>query len=457
MASGDVNGDDLEDLYIGGAHEQAGQLFVQTERGFSPVKNVAFEQDANHEDMEALFVDLDADGDLDLYVVSGGNEFAERSPNYQDRIYLNDGKGQFTKQDESEVYNYTIIGKSVTRIDFDQDGDSDLIVGNRIKAQQYPLHEPSLIYENVNGTLQNATARVAPDFEDFGLVNKVISTDINNDGWEDFIAVGEWTHIGIFLNENGVFRDISNRSGLDREKGWWFSITETDVNKDGYKDYLVGNVGLNLKHKASNEIPLRVYADDFDLNGTLDMVLSYPHEGQYVSARGREVSTQQMPFLAKKVTSYSQFANSTVEDLFGESIHMAYQREVNQFKSLLLLNDGKGSFRKIELPNRAQSIPILDADGFDFNGDGFEDLLVVGNIFHTEPETPKLDNAFGLILISNQKDGYETLGPERTGFYLNGDARTVKVIQHKGLNKSLAIIGVNNGPVEVFELSSSQN
>ncbi len=456
IARGDANGDGKEDLYIGGAHKQAGQLFLQDARGFTKKKNTAFEMDWDHEDMEALFIDIDNDGDNDLYVVSGGNEFMERAEQFQDRIYLNDGMGHFERQVSTEVDNYTISGKSVTKIDFDKDGDTDLIVGNRIKAQKYPLHEPSLIYENVNGTLQNATARVAPDFEDFGIVNKVISTDINNDGWEDFIAVGEWTHIGVFLNENGVFRDISAESDLNNEKGWWFSVTETDVNKDGNKDYVIGNIGLNHKYKPSPGSPLRIYADDFDLNGTLDMVLSYLHEGRYVPARGKEASTQQMPMLAKKVTTYSQFANSSVEDLYGESIHMAYQREANQFKSLLLLNDGQGKFRKIELPSRAQSIPILDGESYDINGDGFDDLILVGNIFHTEPDTPRLDNPFGLLLLSDQKDGYEVLGPEETGFYIDGDAKSVKLVKHDALKKTFVVVGINDGPLEVFELNSSQ-
>lgn len=159
--------------------------------------------------------------------------------------------------------------------------------------------------------------------------------------------------------------------------------------------------------------------------------------------------------LAKKVTTYNQFANSSVEDLYGESIHVAYQRDVNQFKSLLLVNNGQGKFRKIELPSRAQSIPILDGQTLDFNGDGFEDLILVGNIYHTEPGTPRLDNPFGLLLISNQKDGYDILGPESTGFYLNGDAKSVRLVNHLTQKKTFAVVGVNNGPVEVFELKIS--
>ncbi|RLD29583.1 MAG: hypothetical protein DRI75_02835 [Bacteroidetes bacterium] len=455
ITKGDANGDGKDDVYIGGAHKQAGQLFIQTNKGFLKVDNTVFNEDAHYEDMEALFIDIDNDNDNDLYVVSGGSEFIDRSGSLKDRIYLNDGNGNFSRVTGTEIDLYTISGKTVTKIDFDKDGDYDLIVGNRIKPQKYPLHEPSLIYENVNGTFTNVTGNVAPDFEDFGIVNKVIATDFNNDGWEDFIAVGEWTHIGLFINENGVFRDISNNSKLDSEKGWWYSITETDVNNDGNKDYLIGNIGLNIKFKVSPEKPLRVYADDFDLNGTLDVVLSYKYNGNFVPARGKECSTQQMPFLSKKIPTYHQFANSTIEDLYGEKIYTSYQREANQFKSILLLNDGNGKFRKIPLQNMAQTIPILDGETYDLNKDGFEDIIVVGNIYNTEAETPRLDNAYGLVLISNKKDGYTVLGPDKTGLYINGNAKSIKVIEQTFFNKILAIIATNNAEVEIFEMNST--
>jgi hypothetical protein len=456
ITKGDANGDGKDDVYIGGAAKQAAQLFIQTNKGFLKVNNTVFNEDARFEDMEALFIDIDNDNDNDLYVVSGGSEFIDRSKNLQDRIYLNDGEGKFSRLSSSDIYDYTISGKSVSKIDFDKDGDYDLIVGNRIIPQKYPLHEPSLIYENVNGTFKNVTANVAPDFEDFGIVNKVIATDINNDGWEDFIAVGEWTHIGVFINEKGVFKDISSKSNLDKEKGWWYSVTETDINNDGNKDYLIGNIGLNIKFKVSTDNPLRVYAEDFDLNGTLDVVLSYKYDGNFVPARGKECSTQQMPFLSKKITTYHQFANSTIEDLYGEKIYTAYQREANQFKSILLLNEGDGKFKIIELPNMAQTLPILDGDTYDFNHDGFEDIIVVGNIYNTEPETPRLDNAYGLVLISNKKDGYTVLGPDKTGLYIDGNAKSIKVIEHTSLKKIFAVVATNNGEAEIFELNNSK-
>jgi len=213
-------------------------------------------------------------------------------------------------------------------------------------------------------------------------------------------------------------------------------------------------MGLNNKLKASKEKPLRIYADDFDENGTHDIVLSYQYDGKYVPLRGKECSTQQMPFISKRIKSYYEFANSSLEDIYGQKLQTSYNREVNEFKSILLLNKGENKFKKIILPAMAQTMPILDGDTFDFNQDGFEDLIVVGNIYNTEVETPRLDNPYGLVLLSNKKDNYTVLPPKNTGLYLNGNAKSVELIHHKKLNKILAIIAVNNGKTELFELNA---
>lgn len=452
IAKADVNGDSLDDILIGGAFGQAAQLYLQNENGFNAIVTPDFENDANYEDMEALFIDIDNDSDQDLYVVSGGSEFTSRSPQLKDRVYFNDGNGNFTKSVYAEMDNYTISGKTVTKIDFDQDGDQDIIVGNRIVPQQYPIHEPSIIYLNDNGSFKNVTGQIAPEFEDFGMVNKVIATDFNNDGWQDFIAVGEWTHIGLFLNSNGTFTDISAQNGLDNEKGWWFNVTETDVNNDGLKDYLVGNIGENIKFKVSKQKPLRVYADDFDNNGTHDVVLSTIFNDRFVPVRGKECSTQQMPFISEKIPTFNEFANSTLEDIYGEKIYSSYQREANQFKTVILLNQGDGNFKTIELPKMVQSMPILDAANIDYNGDGIQDLIVVGNIYETEVETPRLDNPFALVLQSNGKDGYEIIGPEKTGLYIKGNAKSVEIIKNQ--NKTIVLVGCNDSEVEIFEFNS---
>ena len=306
----------------------------------------------------------------------------------------------------------------------------------------------------MNGVFKNITAKIAPEFANFGIVNKIITTDFNNDGWQDFIVVGEWTHIGVFINDKGTFKDISSSSKLDTEKGWWNSITETDVNNDGLKDYVIGNIGLNIKFKATKKKPLRIYADDFDNNGTHDVVLSYQYEGKYVPLRGKECSTQQMPFISNKIKSYYEFANASIEDIYGVNINASYNREVNEFKSILLLNKGNNIFKKMVLPTMAQTMPILDGATFDFNNDGFDDLIIVGNLYNTEVETPRLDNPYGLVLLSNKKDNYTVLTPEKTGLYLNGNAKTVELVHHKKLNKTFAIIAVNNGKTEVFEINN---
>ena len=449
ITKGDVNGDTKEDIYIGGAKGQAGQLFIQSGKGFITTNIPAFKSDAGYEDMEALFIDIENDGDNDLYVVSGGSEFNERSPELKDRLYINDGKGNFSKAASSDIDAYTISGKSITKIDFDKDGDLDIIVGNRIKPQQFPIHEPSIIYQNNNGVFTNVTRLVAPEFEDFGIVNKVITTDFNNDGWDDFIAVGEWTSVGMFLNNNGVFENIAGKNGLDKEIGWWFNVTETDINNDGNKDYLLGNVGKNIKFKVSVDKPLRVYADDFDDNGTNDLVLSYKYNNIFVPARGRECTSLQMPFIAEKIPTFNEFANSSLQDIYGEGLNTAYEREVNQFNSMLLINNGDGTFKKVILPIMAQTMPILDAASIDYNNDGFEDLVIVGNIYNTEVETPRLDNPYGLILVSNTKNGYNVVEPKESGFYLSGNAKSVETVSING--KSYIIVANNNSSIEVFE------
>lgn len=445
MTTGDVNGDGLDDIYIGGAHKQAGALFINKGDAYQAKALASFKEDAKHEDMESLFFDADNDGDLDLYVVSGGSEFSNSDSKLRDRLYLNDGSGNFTKDVTSGIEDYSFSGKTISKIDFDKDGDLDLLVGNRIVPQNYPISVPSIVYENNNGKFTNVTNRVCKDLSNFGIINKIITTDINNDGWEDFIAVGEWTHIGIFLNENGVFKDISGKSKLNDEKGWWFNVTETDVNNDGLKDYVVGNVGSNIKFKVKKDKTLRIYADDFDSNGTLDVVLSQQYNGIFVPSRGKECSTQQMPFISQKIPTYGQFARSSLEDIYGDKIFSAYQKEVNQFKSLVLINQGDGIFKKTVLPVMAQTMPILDADVIDINNDGFEDLVIAGNIYNTEVETPRLDNNYALILVSNQKDNYEVISAEQSGLYTEGNIKSIEIVD------DLLIMASNNGETKTFK------
>lgn len=446
MSKGDLNGDGLEDFYVGGASGQEGTVYVQQRYGFKATKLPKLA--AKQEDMESLFVDVDQDGDQDLIVLSGGTEFENSSKLYQNRLYRNNGQGGF----KLEALDGTLFNsKTVTSLDFDKDGDQDLVIGNRIAPQHYPTFQASQLLENRDGTFVDVTEEKAQGLQDFGMVNKVITTDFNGDGNQDIIAVGEWTGIGFFLNDNGSFTNVSSDYGMDTEKGWWFSIIETDVNSDGHPDYVVGNIGKNIKYKATAAKPFKVFSSDFDDNGTFDLVLSNDYNGTYVPARGKECSTQQMPFISEKFETYEAFANATLQDIYGEKLEDAYSAEVSTFASKLLLNDGNGAFTISDLPALAQMAPALSMVAHDVNKDGHEDLVMVGNIFETEVETPRYDGGNGVVLLSNGSDGYTVQGPAQSGLYIQGNAKSLIRLTHKESAKVILVAGVNDNKVQVFE------
>jgi len=450
MAKGDANGDGLEDVYIGGASGQSGQLYLQTDSGnFYKKKIEAFTLDRSYEDMQSIFFDFDNDKDLDLFIVSGGNEFANSSSLYADRLYINDGSGNYSKAKIDELTINPKSGKSVDVIDFDKDGDLDILVGNRIIAQSYPNFVPSTLWKNDNGNLKDVTKIIAPELLSFGIINDVIATDFDSDGWTDFIAIGEWSEIGIFKNRKGVFSKQINQNEIANTKGWWFTIQETDINNDGLPDYILGNAGLNIKFKASSKKPFKVFANDFDNNGTPDIVLSKEYNGQYVPVRGRECSSQQMPFIQQKFDTYSKFANANLLDIYGDELNNAYVGEVNEFKSILLVNKGEGNFEKTMLPIEAQLFPIMKVVFKDLNGDGYEDAIIGGNIYETEVETPRLDAFSGLALLSNGTTGYYPMPWSESGILFNGNIKDLTLIDRPKKNM-LLIASQNNGPLEIY-------
>lgn len=453
VVKGDVNGDGIEDIFVGGAAGQTGQLFVQTATGFALKKVVALEKDKAYEDLGAIFFDAEGDGDQDLLVVSGGNEFAENDKFLENRLYLNDGKGTLTSANFDTNGDHRFeYSKSVVTLDYDQDGDQDVVIGNRIKPGHFPVSAASVLYRNENGIFTDVTSEVIPSLLNFGIVNDIIATDFDGDGLRDLIAVGEWSSIGMFKNTGTGFDRVDSTMGLGEERGWWFSITETDVNADGLPDYIVGNIGKNVKYKASKESPFKVFASDFDDNGTFDIVLSAEYNGNYVPARGKKCSTQQMPFISEKFKTYNEFANATLADIYGEKINTAYQKEVTTFSSKLLLNRGEGIFVAKDLPGLAQSGPILSVVQEDFNGDGFLDLILGGAIYETEVETPRYDASDGVVLLSNKIDGYTSISGVASGLRLEGNIKSLELVSHKGLHKKILLAGVNNGALQIVDL-----
>lgn len=453
ITTGDANGDGVEDIYISGAAGQPGELYLQINGKFELKKIQAFKDDSLFEDMGALFFDIDQDGDEDLYVVSGGNEYEAYSSHYKDRIYINNGTGGFEKAKNAFADNIAESGVVVKKIDYDQDGDFDLILGNRLIPHKYPTAAKSYILQNNNGQFKDVTNEIAPEFSTFGLVNDVLITDFNQDGRLDFIVVGEWTSIGFFENSGAGFSNVAHKYGLSEKLGWWFSITETDVNNDQIPDYVFGNVGLNTKFDASTEKPFKIFGGDFDDNGTFDMMLSKKYKDEYVPVRGKECSSQQMPSISQKFSTYDAFANATIGDILEDKINTSLSLEVNDFRSFILVSNGSGGFVTEYLPNIAQTFPLLSCISFDINSDGFEDLILAGSIYNTEVETPRWDAGIGLVLLSNQKDNYLPVTASQSGLFIEGNVKDLALLHVASTNTDYILAVKNNEPLTLYKVN----
>jgi hypothetical protein len=459
LAKGDVNGDGLEDVFVGGAMGQAGQLYVQKKDGrFIRHKGAdeALAEDAACEDLDALLFDLENDGDLDLYVVSGGNAFPPQHKMYQDRLYINDG-GVFSR-DESRLPRFRESGGCVRACDYDEDGDLDLIVGGRHQPWSYPSPTLSRFLINENGVLKDATKTTAPDLIFLGMVTDLAWTDYDNDGDMDFIAVGEWMPITFFENQHGIFRKINKaeQPGQDvipHSTGWWYSIEKADIDRDGDDDYLVGNLGLNYKYKANPNEPFEVYYEDFDKNGSKDIVLSYYNFGEQYPLRGRSCSSEQVPELAEKFPTYDIFASSTIKTVYGEeNIERALHYAAQTFASVYIENKGHGTFKMTPLPNEAQLSSINDFEIQDFDGDTHDDILIAGNLFTSEIETTRNDAGNGLLLKGDGKGNWTPVSASVSGLFLPYD---VKQIQSINTNKgTYYLFGCNDDALKVYQIAS---
>ncbi|CAM4089133.1 VCBS repeat-containing protein [Zobellia roscoffensis] len=449
LAVADVNGDGLEDFYVGGASEQEGALFMQNNEGKFHRSNIeVWQRDSKHEDIGALFFDYDNDGDADLYVVSGGNEKSDDANFFQDRLYENNGDGIFMKTMNVLPYMNT-SGSRVVAGDYDNDGDQDLFVGGRLVAGQYPWPTKSYILKNEGGIFEDVTKQLAPDFNQLGMITDARWTDFDGNGTLDLIVVGEWTPILFYSNVNGVFKNVTDATGLENTSGWWSSITESDFDADGDMDYVVGNLGLNYKYQASPEAPFEVYADDFDENGRKDIVLSYYNFGKLFPVRGKSCSSQQMPSLSKKFEDYNSFASAELDEIYGKEklveAEIHYQAET--FATSYIENLGNGKFSLTKLPNEAQFSSVNKIISEDFDKDGHKDIVVAGNLYASEIETPRNDSSVGAFLKGDGNGNFVATKNQDNGLYLDGDVKDASLIHIKG-NKF--IISVRNNDTLQF-------
>ncbi|MCF0069156.1 VCBS repeat-containing protein [Dyadobacter sp. CY261] len=448
IAVGDVNGDGLDDFYVGGAFNQSGSVFVQDKHQHFSSKALAAGQ-KYEEDMGSLFFDSEGDGDLDLYVVSGSNEFEAGSKYYQDRLYVNDGKGNL-KVDPQALPALTGSGSTVNAADFDRDGDLDLFVGGRLSPGAYPMPGESYILRNDRGKFTETTQEVCPEIANIGMVTSALWTDFDQDGWVDLIVAGEWMPIIFYKNNHGKLVNASAQTGLKNTTGWWNSIVSGDFDEDGDNDYILGNVGLNAEGKPSTDKPLTLLAKDFDQSGTMDPVTARYIGNDLYPIHPRDEMTSQMNFLKKRFIYYADYSKAKITDVFKpEELKDARKLVCETMQSVMLENKGGGKFVMKNLPTAAQLGAVYGLLANDFNHDGHLDLLLSGNTYATESISGRLDGLNGLLMLGDGKGGFKPLSPAQSGILIPGDAKGMANLMLSN-GSQMILAAQNNGPLLAF-------
>lgn len=451
IAVGDVNGDKLEDFYIGGAAGSAGALFVQKTGGqFEKTSQATWDAEAGFEDAGAVFFDSDLDGDADLFVASGGSSAFVGNEIYRQRLYINDGKGQYTRSDNA-LPVIKASSSAVEVFDYDKDGDLDIFLGGACVPRAYPTAPASHVFRNDKGVFTDVTSQIAPGFAQCGMVRSIVFADLNKDQKAEMLVAGEWMPLTVFAFEGGKFTDATASFGLEKSNGFWRSLAVADFDGDGDLDVAAGNLGLNTRLTTFSAEPLRMYAKDFDGNGSIDPLMSYTQNGTEYPLVLREKLLKQIPSLKKKFVRNTPYAYAELEDLYSRSdLKSAYQLQANTITNAWFENQG-GKFVQKNLPNAAQTAPAQAFVVADFNSDGKPDLLMVGNDYGQQVETGPIDSGNGAVLINDGKGNFQVLPAHQTGFWATKDARSVKWIQ-LGNGKKLAVVGNNNGAMQVFEM-----
>ena len=465
VAVGDIDGNGLDDMVVGGSSFHSAQLFLQQTDGKFIQKPLEGKDTVNKKshDLGLLLFDADGDGDPDLFIASGGYENESNAPAYQDRLYVNDGKGNFTLDSEALPRNFT-SKFCVRAADFDRDGDLDLFISGRVDPGNYPKPVSSFIYRNdsKNGKIHftDVTSLVARDLIGAGMVCDAVWTDFNNDGWPDLILAGEWMPITILKNNKGVFQNVSRDSGIGDSLGWWNSIAAGDFDNDGDIDYIVGNLGGNSFFRGNAEFPVRVYGKDFDKNGIYDMIPSLylpDREGnkKEFPAQGRDDLLRQINAMRKKFPDYKSFATATMSQVLTEEERKgALTLEANDFQTALLRNEGGGKFSLVALPAEAQLSEINGIVVDDFDGDGNQDIVLNGNDFGTEVSVGRYDAFNGLYLKGGGTGNFGARSILQSGIFIPGNGKALVKLKSAG-GQYLLAASQNRGKLKLFKLKKT--
>ncbi|HNE28258.1 MAG TPA: VCBS repeat-containing protein [Saprospiraceae bacterium] len=446
LALGDVDGDGAEDVFVGGARGQSGAIFLQKGDGIF-VENPAHPFESVCDAAAALFFDADGDKDLDLIVVNGGNEAPAGDPSYQDRLYRNDGKGNFSL-DAGALPTEKESGSVARAYDYDADGDLDLFVGGRVTPGRFPEIPRSAVWRNDGGRFSDVTAEAAPQFERAGMITDLQFADLDGDGAAELIVAGEWMPIRVFKKEGPVFRDVTEAYGVAQSAGWWNCLLINDLDGDGDPDILAGNEGLNGRFVTWPGGSLRLFAADFDGNGSIDPVLTAPQQGGYAPVAQRDLLAQQLPGIRKKFPRYHDYALAGIEDLFSaQELRAARQLEAAELRSgWFENNNGKLVFHAF--PSQVQVSPVSAVLAI-AGENGLPQLLFLGNRTGNEPETGPLDASCGVWLNNRGGGNFQAIPNRLNPFRACGEVRQAAVV-HLTKERQAVVVASNNGPVQLF-------